>query len=101
MDKKEIVVLNFGGQLAYNGYELYFTGHTWFDESDELWLLDEEWTPNNNYISLGEELLTVDRLEFLEEYESIVKLEIANSKDLCRDFVVTVGFADSSFSRLK
>lgn len=101
LNNKEIIALNFGGQLVYNGYELYFTGHTSFDKDDDLWLFDEGWAPDNNYISLGEESLAIDRLEFLEEYENIVKLELANSKELYRDFIVTVSFVDSVFIQLK
>ncbi|RFS21703.1 hypothetical protein DVR12_13650 [Chitinophaga silvatica] len=97
---KEIIALNFGAQLVDHGFELYLTGHTWYDDYD-LWLFDEKWWPSRNYISLGKESLEFDRLIILEEYENILKKEISNSKARYRDLVVVVGLADSDINRLK
>ncbi|MCF6404093.1 hypothetical protein L3C95_14460 [Chitinophaga filiformis] len=99
-DNKEIIAINFGAQKVYNGFELYLSGHTWYDGYD-LWLLDADWSPNNNYISLGIESLKFDRLKILEEYENILKNEISNSKDLYQNFIVVVGLVDSDFKQLK
>lgn len=97
---KKIIALHFGAQKVDNGFELYLSGHDWYDGYD-LWLLDEQWSPNNNYISLGKESLAFDRLKILEEYEKIMKIEITNSKDLYRDFIVVVALVDSDFIQLK
>jgi len=97
---KEIIAIHFGAQKIHDGFELYLSGHTWYDSHD-LWLLDEQWSPSNNYISLGKESLEFDRLKILEEYENILNNEITNSRDLYRDFIVVVAFVDGEFKRLK
>ncbi|MDR6569161.1 hypothetical protein [Chitinophaga ginsengisegetis] len=99
-NSKEIIVIKFGAQMVYHGFELYLSGYTWYDDHD-LWLFDEIWSPNKNYISLGKESLEFDRLIILEEYENILKKEITNSKDLYRDFIVVVGLVDGEIKRLK
>lgn len=100
VNNKEIIVIKFGAQMVYHGFELYLYGYNWYDDHD-LWLFDEIWSPNKNYISLGMESLEFDRLIILEEYENILKKEITNSKDLYRDFIVVVGLVDGEIKRLK
>ncbi|WP_143059255.1 hypothetical protein [Chitinophaga arvensicola] len=99
-NSKEIIAINFGAQKVYNGFELYLSGHIWYDEHN-LWLLDKMWSPDKDYISLGRESLEFDRLIILEEYENILKKEITSSKDLYRDFIVAVGLVDGEIKRLK
>lgn len=96
----DIIAIHFGAQRVDAGYELYLSGHSWYDGHD-LWLFDERWSPRNNYISLGRESLEFDRLKILEEYEDVVKNEITNSKDLYQDFIVVVALVDSEFIRLQ
>lgn len=86
---KEIVAIHFGAQMVDDGYELYLTGHTWYD-GHELWLLDEQWSPKRNYISLGKESLAFDRLKIFEEYENVLKNELTTSKTLYQDFIVVI-----------
>ncbi len=43
-NRKDIIAINFGAQKVYDGYQLYLSGHSWFDGHD-LWLLDKEWNP--------------------------------------------------------
>jgi len=87
---KEIVAIHFGAQMVGDGYELYLSGHTWYDGHD-LWLLDEQWSPKRNYISLGRESLEFDKLRILEAYENVLKNELTTSKALYQDFIVVIG----------
>jgi hypothetical protein len=93
---KEIIALHFGIQMVDDRYEIYIFGHTWYDGQD-LWLLDQQWSPKSSYISLGKESLKFNRLKILEESENVLKDELTNSKDLYQDFIVVVG----EFERLK
>lgn len=74
-NQKEIIALNFGFQKVWDGFELCLSGHSWYDEHD-LWLLGEEWSPRQNYISLGKDSLEYDRLEIYGIYRKIVQDEI-------------------------
>lgn len=97
---KEIIAIHFGAQKVEDGYELYLSGHTWYDVAD-LWLFDKQWSPKSNYISLGKESLEFDRLRILEEYENVLKSEITNKKDFYKDLIVVVALVDGAFERLK
>lgn len=97
---KEIIAIYFGAQKVEDGYELYLSGHTWYDLAD-LWLFDKQWSPKSNYISLGKESFEFDRLRILEEYENVLKSEITNKKELYKDLIVVVALVDGEFERLK
>lgn len=98
--RKDIIVVNFGAQKVFNGYELYLSGHTWFDGND-LWLLDEEWSPSTNYISLGQDSLNCDRLYVLKTLETIIEAELKQSTNIYKHLIVTIGLVDSDYKRLK
>lgn len=100
VNHQEIIVINFGLQKVYDGFELYLSGHSWYDDYD-LWVLDEEWTPNYNYIPLGIDSLKFDRLEILEIYTVLLENEIRKSKDLYEKLIVFVGLVDGDPKRLK
>lgn len=80
-NQKEIIAINFGLQKVWDGFELVLSGHSWYDDHDS-WLLDDEWRPKQNYISLGIDSLEFDRLEMLGMYEKIVEDEIKEKKEL-------------------
>lgn len=96
---KEIIAISFGVQKVREGYELLLSGHTWYDGQD-LWLLDAQWSPERNHLSLGVESLIIDRPAMLAAYETLLKQEIAGSKALYQDLIVTLGFTDGDFIRL-
>ena len=98
-NRNDIIAINFRAQMVHDGFELYLSGHTWYDDHD-LWLLDEKWSPTNNYISLGKESLEFNRLKILEEYEYVLKREIANSRYVYEDIVVFIGLADGEIKRI-
>ncbi|MGZ5243363.1 MAG: hypothetical protein ACXWDO_10775 [Bacteroidia bacterium] len=99
--RTDIIALNFGMQKAFNGFEMYLSGHTWFDNHD-LWILDEKWAPANNFISLGRESLQFDRLELLGLYKKTVSEEIKNLKPIFDKFeAIFVGLVDSDPIRIK
>jgi hypothetical protein len=97
---REIIAISFGIQKVYDGFEVYLSGHSWFDGND-LWLLDEKWKPKQNYISLGQDSLNYDRLEILKIYEKAVYDEIKTQKDLYKNFIVVVSLVDGESKRLK
>jgi len=77
------------------------TGHSWYDGGDDLWLFDNEWTPEKNYISLGQSSLEFDRLEILDIYERIVQDDIISAKGHYEKLVVVVGLTEGDLKRLK
>jgi hypothetical protein len=97
---KDIVAINFGAQKVTEGYELYLSGHTWFDGND-LWLMDIAWNPSKNYISLGVDSLNHDRLLIFDTLEKEIKKELIQSARLYDRLIVTVGLSDSDYIRLK
>jgi len=102
LDKQKIVAINFGLQKVWDGFELYLSGHSWYDEDDDLWLLDKDWFPIQNYISLGQGSLQFDRLEMLELYEKIVSDEIKEKKTLYKKLeMVVVGLVDGPPSEIE
>jgi len=99
-NREDIIAINFGAQKGFDGYAIYLSGHTWFDGHD-LWLLDEEWNPTTNYISLGSETLNIDRLYVLDALEKVIKNELIQTTKFYDKLIVTVGLADSDYKRLK
>lgn len=99
-NRKDIIAINFGAQKVYDGYELYLSGHSWFDGHD-LWLLDKVWNPSVKYISLGPDSLNLDRLFVLETLEEIIQNELISSALTYKNLIVTVGLSDGDFKRLK
>jgi hypothetical protein len=71
-----IIALNFGIQKVFDGYEIYLEGYEWVDESSEIWLFDIKWSPDLNYIELGEESLKIDRSEMILKYKEIIEKSI-------------------------
>lgn len=98
--REDIVAINFGAQNVFDGYEFYLSGHTWFDGHD-LWLLDEEWNPSKNYVSIGKDSLKYDRLYVLDTLEKVVQSEIIQSAKIYEKLIVTVGLVDSDYKILK
>ncbi|MFN7655479.1 MAG: hypothetical protein ACK5PC_19740 [Cyclobacteriaceae bacterium] len=98
--REDIVSINFGAQKVFDGYEFYLSGHTWFDGHD-LWLLDEEWNPSINYVSIGPDSLRHDRLDVLETLEKVIQNELIQSAKIYEKLIVTVGLSDSDYKRLK
>jgi hypothetical protein len=99
--RESIVALHFGAQKCFDGFEVYLGGHTWYDDHD-LWLLEADWYPEKNYISLGEDSLELDRLELLNLYKEIVEEKIRNSKPTYKRFdAVFVGLVDGDPIQIK
>ena len=98
--RKDIVAIKFEGQKVYDGYELYLSGHSWFDENG-IWYLDKEWQPSVNYVSLGKETLNIDRLHFLKTLEEAIQYELIQLESVFENFIVVVGLADSDYKRIK
>jgi hypothetical protein len=63
-------------------------------------MLHEAWSPEHNYVSLGQHSLILDRLAILDEYVKIVEEEISNSKDLYKNLIVLVGLVDSDYRKV-
>lgn len=99
-EREEIVAINFGAQKVFDGYQFYLSGHTWFDGHD-LWLLDEEWNPSKNFVSMGPDSLNHDRLYVLETLEKVIQSELVKSAKIYEKLIVTVGLVDSDYKRLK
>lgn len=97
---EDIIAINFGAQYVFDGYELYLSGHTWFDGHD-LWLLDKKWNPSTNYVSLGPNSLKLDRLYILDTLENVIQCEIAKSKSIYEKLIVTVGLVNGEYKRIK
>jgi hypothetical protein len=97
---QNIIALNFGIQSVFDGFELCLSGHSWYDESG-LWYLDEEWNPEKNYISLGQESQELDRLKILDIYQKTVQEAVTGEKEIYRKLIVIVGPVDGEPTRLK
>lgn len=99
--QQKIIAINFGFQKVWDGFELYLSGHSWYDDHDSQ-LIDKEWTPRENYISLGEGSLQFDRLKILEMYEEIVEDQIKREKKLYNKLErIFIGPNDGDPKRLK
>lgn len=98
--RKDIIAINFGAQKVDHGYELYLSGHTWFDGHD-LWLLDREWNPTSNYVSIGQDTIDLDRHAVLATLENVIQIELQQSAITYEKLIVTIGLVDSDFKRLK
>jgi hypothetical protein len=95
----EIIAVIFGAQRVFDGFELYLSGHSCYDESD-LWYLDNQWKPRENYISLGQDSLRFDRLEILEIYEKEIQDEITRAGSVYGKLIIVVGLSDGDLKRL-
>ena len=100
-NQEQIIAINFGLQKVWDGFELYLSGHSWYDDHD-IWLFGGDWSPKQNYISLGEDSLEFDRQEMLGMYEKIVEDEIKVKKELYSKLeIVVVGLNPEEPKRLK
>lgn len=97
---QNIIAINFGIQKVSNGFELCLSGHSWYDESG-LWYFDEEWKPEKNYVSLGQESLQLDKREIFDIYQTIIQKVLAREKEIYRNLIVIVGLVDGELKRLK
>jgi hypothetical protein len=101
-ERPDIIALNFGIQKVWDGFEVYLSGHTWYDNIDDLWMLDDDWTPEKNYVSLGEESLKLERLVLLDEFKKIVDEKVKKSKTAFNQFhAIVVGLSDSDPIEIK
>ena len=77
---KNLVALNFGLQKIYDGYEIYLDGYDWFDEQDDIWLLDSIWGPDENFISLSYGFNLFDEAEVFSIYNKNISEKIRSGK---------------------
>jgi len=97
---QNIIALRFGIQSVFDGFELCLSGHSWYDENG-LWYLDEEWSPEKNYILLGQESQEFDRLKILDVYQKTVQETVTREQDIYRKLVVVVESTDGEATRLR
>ena len=100
LNRKDILVIHFGIQKVFDGYEISLTGHTWFDNND-LWLSGEEWSPSIKYISLGHDSLNFERQLVLNTFEILIQDELIKCSIIHNSVIVTVGFVDGNYKRLQ
>ncbi|MCR6639850.1 MAG: hypothetical protein NVV82_12945 [Sporocytophaga sp.] len=92
----DIIALNFGIQRVFDGYEIYLEGYDWVDKSSEIWLFDIKWTPDLNYIKLGEESLKIDRSEMILKYKEIIGMSIKDCSFIYPKSVIIITVCDSA-----
>jgi hypothetical protein len=47
---QNIVAINYGIQIIDNGYEVYFFGSDFYDENNEIWTLNNSYSPKSNFL---------------------------------------------------
>lgn len=78
----DVIVLNFGIQKVYDGYELYQEGYDDYYEDHDTWMLSNIYKPVNNYFNLGISSLNITETEIFELYKSLVLSLILKSDRL-------------------
>jgi len=86
--------LNFGFQKTTNEYELYLSGHDEYHEEYDTWQLIEIYSPQNNFIGLGSESLSIS----IDEFKILYKQELLKFSDEKRiEFISNVEFISISY----
>lgn len=77
---QNIIAINYGIQIIDNGFEVYFYGSDFYDENDGIWLQNESYSPNNNYLFIENNDNQYSENEIYKLYKSEIFHFIKNNK---------------------
>jgi hypothetical protein len=95
---QSIIAYNFGIFETEEGYTIYLTGSTEFDEEDSEWATNEDFTPQSKYFPLSEDFSQLNWENALKKIELMLK-DFVNSETYNHSFfskakAITTGFDD-------